>query len=33
MLDSWAMCASAGKLLEIPRSLALLGSLALLLRR
>jgi hypothetical protein len=33
MLDSWAMRVSAGKLFEIPRSLALLGSLALLLRR
>jgi hypothetical protein len=33
MLDSEAMSASAGKLFKIPRSLALPGSLALLLRR
>jgi hypothetical protein len=33
MLDSRPMCASAGKSFEIPRSLRLPGSLALLLRR
>jgi hypothetical protein len=33
MLNSRAMSASAGKLFKIPRSSALLGSLALLLRR
>jgi hypothetical protein len=33
MLDSAAMCASAGKLSKTPRSSALPGSLALLLRR
>jgi hypothetical protein len=33
MLDSTAMCASACKLLDTPHGLALLGSLALLLRR
>jgi hypothetical protein len=33
MLDSAAMCASAGKLFDTPRSFALSGSLALLLRR
>jgi hypothetical protein len=33
MLDSEPMCVSTGKEFEIPRSLALTGSLALLLRR
>jgi hypothetical protein len=33
MLNSDAMCASADKLSKTPRSSALLGSLALLLRR
>jgi hypothetical protein len=33
MLDSALMCASACKLIAIPHSVALLGSLALLLRR